>query len=103
MTTPGQHFPTEDCRGCGAPIIWARTVNGRPMPVDKDTRAGGNVRLSWEGSDVRAYVVKATLTFGATNLRTSHFVTCPKADEWRRKNGRSFDPAAANRRIRGPR
>ena len=102
-TPTPEHFPTDDCRACGAAIIWARTVNGKAMPVDAQPSKNANVRLTFEGQGVRAHVVKATLAFGSTTNRLSHFVTCPKADEWRRKAGKSFDTTAAMRRIRGPR
>lgn len=98
---PEGHFPTDLCKACNAAIIWARTVNGRPMPVDAEPVPNANVRLSWEGTEVKAAVVKAMLAFGTTTNRMSHFVTCPKADEWRRKNGRAMDPTAARKRIRG--
>jgi hypothetical protein len=98
-TTRG--FPTENCRSCDAAIIWARTSSGSIMPVDAEPVKGANVRLRWEGSNVQAAVVKASLAFGSTGLRLSHFVTCPKADQWRRRGGKTMDPASARRHIRG--
>lgn len=98
---PEGGFPTDACKGCGAAVVWARTASGAAMPVDAVPTPGANVRLSWEGSDVRAHVVKAQFAFGSKTNHLSHFVTCPKADEWRRKGGRAMDPGAARRRIRG--
>lgn len=100
-TPPAEGFATDTCKSCGAAIIWARTSAGKPMPVDAALTRGANVRLRWEGSDVRADVVKASLAFGSTDTRMSHFVTCPKADQWRRRAGKSFDDAAARRHIKG--
>lgn len=100
---PEHHYPTDNCKACGASIIWARASTGRAMPVDAYPTRGANVRLRWEGQEVKAEVVRAQLAFGSTSNHLSHFVTCPKADEWRRSGGKSFDPAAANRRIRGNR
>lgn len=100
MTAP-RGFPVDDCRTCNARIIWARTVNGKAIPVDADVSKAGNVRLSWESADVKAEVIGPAHAFGQTGLRASHFVTCPNADEWRRKGGKSFDATAAHRRIRG--
>lgn len=94
-------FPVAQCRACDADIIWARTSSGKAMPVDAALTAGANVLLRWEGSDVAARVLNASHAFGTRDTRLSHFVTCPKADEWRRKNGRAMDPVAARRRIRG--
>lgn len=102
MTSPDRRgFPIEQCRSCNANIIWARTSSGRPMPVDAEPTRSANVRLRWEGSEVKADVVKVALAFGSTGNRLSHFVTCPKADQWRRRGGRAFDPASARRHIKG--
>lgn len=98
---PEHHYPTDDCKACGKPIIWTRTSAGKAMPVDVYPTRGANVRLRWEGSEVKADVVRAQLAFGSTTNHLSHFVTCPNADEWRRKGGKQFDPTSANRRIRG--
>jgi hypothetical protein len=50
--------PIVDCRSCGAPIVWVRTVAGYRMPVNA---APGEL----DGE--------------------SHFATCPHADAWRKK------------------
>jgi hypothetical protein len=94
-------FPRETCASCHADIVWARTTSGAAMPVDAEPTRGANVRLRWENSDARAEVVKAALAFGSTGLHLSHFVTCPKADQWRRRGGKAFDQTAARRHIRG--
>lgn len=72
------------CRSCRAPITWAGTVNGKPMPLDA---------APYEGDDERGlfaiHVVDGkTLAVGATPaddpVYRSHFATCPNAKEWRR-------------------
>jgi hypothetical protein len=77
-------FETTTCRSCPAPIIWAETENGKRMPVNAEPATGGNVRLRERpGQTPLAVVLKTAETFGKTGLRTSHFVTCEQASEWR--------------------
>jgi hypothetical protein len=68
------------CVTCRAPIRWAFTVNGKPMPLDPDPVAGGNVALDDTG---RATVVPADRRAGP--LYVAHFTTCPYAAEHRRR------------------
>lgn len=79
------------CTGpnCGADIIWAMTTAGRPMPVDVERVAGGNIELDEPDlltpDIVRppapiARVVKAQP--GVWRYR-SHHASCP--DAWRFK------------------
>ena len=74
-------FPTSECRSCRKQVIWATTVKGKPMPVDAEPSAAGNVLLQLVAGDVAAIVTKAPVPGG----RLSHFVTCPNAAEWRNK------------------
>lgn len=86
-------YDIEACRSCTAPIIWAVTVNGRDMPVDAEPSPDGDIRLADRSHLHRkplAEVLSVTQQFGLGNLRTSHFATCPHADQWRR-------PAAVRR------
>lgn len=46
-----------ECRSCGAPILWCITAKGKKMPVDVPTDDGPT---------------------------TSHFATCPEANQWRK-------------------
>ncbi|MET9303213.1 hypothetical protein ABZX66_28220 [Micromonospora aurantiaca] len=78
-------YPTEKCRTCPATVIWAVTERGKTMPVDAEPTAGGNVQLVEQYGQLTAVVVPAKRAFGRKDLRTSHFVTCPQADQWRRR------------------
>ncbi|MEU5939392.1 hypothetical protein ABZ807_09395 [Micromonospora sp. NPDC047548] len=79
-------YPTEQCRTCQAPIIWAVTDRDKDMPVDAQPSDKGNVALSVDDKGrVRARVVPAHLAFGRKDLRLSHFVGCPDAPKWRRR------------------
>ena len=60
-----------ECNGCKAEIQWIKTPEGRNHPVDVPP-----VQIWIEQSD------------GSWKLQpgfTSHFATCPKADEFRKK------------------
>lgn len=79
------------CRSCGAPIVWAETVAGKLMPVDRDPVADGNVRLSLgPGGSTRSLTLSGPVLDEAREegleLRLSHFVTCPQAAAHRRRS-----------------
>lgn len=87
MTAPT--WQVEQCSTCAAPIIWAVTERARPMPIDAQPTKGGNVLLRPRGSDMQplAVLLPVAKQFGHTNLRTSHFATCPQANQHRRRGG----------------
>lgn len=71
--------------------MWARTTNGKRMPIDAEDQGGwlvpkqvdaGNVLLdsgSWP-DDAVVRIVAA-----GAGRHASHFSTCPDSDEWRRR------------------
>lgn len=73
------------CRSCGAPIIWARTEKGKPIPMNAEpveVTPRGLFHLEVETPEVtRAY------PFSARGY-VSHFATCPQADQWRKEKER---------------
>lgn len=86
-----EEHPAE-CNSCHAPILWAVTVNKRPIPLDHQPRDDGNIRLT--GATVTAYnkrrgpecevIVQGGLFTDDGPRYQSHFVSCPHADELRR-------------------
>ncbi len=64
------------CRSCGAEVIWATTANDKPMPLDATPDPKGLFVV--EGGVAR----RATAEDGYRY--TSHFATCPQADQHRR-------------------
>lgn len=68
------------CLSCGAPVIFATTARGLPMPLDAEPFIGGNARLTdgW-----RAEVV-GPLEAMDEQLYGSHLARCPES-EWRRR------------------
>lgn len=82
-------FTPDRCISCQKPIIWCATTKGNRMPVDYEPSASGNVSVEVRsGMDPLAKVLTVTQQFGRSNLRTSHFATCPQAAQYRRR-GRS--------------
>ena len=58
------------CRGCGLPIEWWITPNGKKMPMSvKEVRVDENNLVS----PVKAFV------------RIPHFADCPKVEDFRKK------------------
>jgi len=78
-------YPRAECDSCQAGVIWTVTTNAVAMPVDYEPAAGGNLRLEWRNGKVLSSVVKPSLAYGRTDLRTSHFATCPQAAQHRKR------------------
>lgn len=88
----GSQARTEKCRSCGAAIRWAHTANGRTMPIDAEPTPDGNV--TYTGRPVtndRGVTRPGVRVEGTAPLfddgeprYTSHFATCPHADDWRK-------------------
>lgn len=64
----------QTCKSCGAEIIWTVTDKGKRMPVDAAPEH--RFTLVRQGADMRAVYVP---------VYTSHFATCPHADEHRKE------------------
>lgn len=62
-----RHPFTVQCRSCGADIVWFRTKAGKRMPVDEATTQPTDRE---DQLDLERH--------------TSHFATCPDADQHRR-------------------
>ena len=90
------------CRGCGAEVIWIRTLSGSRMPIDPEPvwvkqEPGGDTFVRKDGS----------LIFGRrigdayddedpdSNLieaHESHFATCPVGGQYRHRKPRNRAP-----------
>lgn len=81
------------CKFCGAPIVWLKTQNGRPMPCNaaavkyQENYKGKDVIVLSDGKVIKATVVNpnggglAPIVDGEGYI--SHFATCTHADEAR--------------------
>ena len=75
-------LPTEPCRSCGAPVVWAITESGKRMPVDAKSDDRGRLRLYVDNLGV---VHVTHDPFSATVHFRPHFATCPDAESWRKR------------------
>ena len=76
------------CRSCKAPMFWAATSSGKKMPLDAKPLE------SMSGKDshgVVAFGIRAGVASKAYHgaKYTSHFATCPDADEHRKSKASS--------------
>ena len=62
------------CKACGAEIVWAKTTNGKAMPLDARPE-----RRAVSSLDPDDFVVQIVLTW------MPHWTTCPQADQFRKK------------------
>lgn len=87
------------CRSCDAPIFYAlSTANQRPMPIDTMPVENGNVIVRQGKLTTKLYAKVDTAKANDGEERfTSHFATCPQANEWRRD--RAEQEAAAKQRA----
>ncbi len=81
------------CSSCQAPLWWVLTEGGRRMPLDPDPTPQGNVIVT--GQDARPPVVKvlggsplAQARASGRDMYTSHFATCPSAEQRRDRRRR---------------
>lgn len=74
---------TTPCRGCARPIVFARTADGKTIPLDPRPPIYLVTQVDGEASAVRDTLI--TTTDGAeTSHMVTHFATCPKAAEFSR-------------------
>lgn len=79
------------CRGCGTPLEWIRTKEGRSMPVDPETvfvieGEGRDRFITDEGEVITGR--RATPEEERPELTVAfvpHWKTCPDADRFRRR------------------
>ena len=68
------------CKSCGAPIEWAHwETSGKATPIDAAPAANGN--LAVVNGKIHKYTAEDARL--ARDRRTSHFATCPDAQDWR--------------------
>lgn len=69
------------CHSCGADVYRLRHVtSGKEAPIDVIPMSGGNVVI-----DVAGGIYSMRRVDRAVLAHTSHFATCPQADQWRKK------------------
>ena len=82
-----------ECKSCGDPVVWVKTINGKPMPLNAEPDPDGNVYpVLIDGERyARVATVKSPIPdhVPATSRFTAHFATCPHADEHRAPKGKT--------------
>jgi hypothetical protein len=78
----------QQCRGCHAPIAWAKDAEGRPRPLDIGDHPNGNC-AAWRDGDtlVMRYLSQAQpLRPGDGERRVmAHHASCPARDQFRKR------------------
>lgn len=69
----GRDYQPSKCRSCGAKIMWVKTAKGKNMPINYDP----DLAHEFVGE-------KGTKPEFDRDRMTSHFETCPNADDHRR-------------------
>lgn len=77
------------CGSCHSEIEWAKTENGRLIPIDALPVADGNLAVRRVTGDLLARVVKPEDQLEPDEKRgVSHFATCPNASKHRKRGHR---------------
>jgi len=63
------------CRECALPVLWARSVNGVAVPLDKTPTLVGNIRLAGK---IAHKVPAANLPIEGEDAYSCHFDTCSR-------------------------
>ena len=87
---------TGRCRGCGAEIIFIRTVGGKTIPVNPEEvayeqKAGGSLKIVTPNGEVFSAEQPADPQKATGIGYISHFATCPNADSFRKKRKKDLN------------
>ena len=77
------------CKACGAEIVWIRLTSGKMHPCDAEqvsyrVGAGPDRIVTPEGRIVPGTIITDKSDKSLVRGYSSHFATCPFADEFRR-------------------
>ena len=78
------------CRGCGQHIYWIKTPAGKSMPCDPEQviywqKPGGSHKIVTPNGEVLSAELEGPHEKATGIGYISHFATCPKAGQFRRK------------------
>ena len=75
---------TTPCAGCGKPMLWGETDEGKHIPLDPSAPVYQIVSVSEDGKAfIRRLPQRYELGADACTM-VSHFKTCPKASDFSR-------------------
>ena len=71
------------CRACGAPVIWAQSVNGANVQLDKERDLSGTSRHALRHDADGRWYVRVLRQGDSRDTRTEHlhqphYATCPE-------------------------
>lgn len=69
------------CKSCGVALVWAKTIDGRTMPLNASPDPTGNIELV--GGLVKV-LRKTDPPPAPENRYLAHFATCPAAQRFRK-------------------
>lgn len=74
-------FKTSTCKGCGKPIVWGKTPDGKTVPLDPRAPVY-LVACDTDGGEATAELESKSGSNGMGHAQAhmvSHFATCPQA------------------------
>lgn len=71
------------CKACRAPVRWAKTEGGKTIPLDVETRVGGNLMIVNEPIGGPP-VVRVVPVEPGVRRYFAHFASCPAAASFRK-------------------
>ncbi len=86
-----ENLKTTACRSCGKPMLWlknAKEKTGKSNPIDAEPNAEkGNMLVDLKNETYQVLTSEdlAKAKRGNMKLYSSHFATCPDANNFRRK------------------
>jgi hypothetical protein len=76
--------PQASCSSCGARIVWARTDNGKAIPLERCAAGSGTVAIQLPLLPGGTAIVVSLQASTPSSYRR-HIETCPAASEWRQR------------------
>jgi len=74
VSSPAPKIEPRPCKSCGASIFFAKTVRGKAVPLDAEPEKRFTLTRSHDGE----------LVADLADVFTTHFQTCPNAQQHRR-------------------
>lgn len=80
----------DQCRACGAPILFIKSVAGKSIPVNAEQilyqqKAGGSLRIVTPNGEVLSGEPEKDPQKATGIGYISHFASCPCADQFRKQ------------------
>lgn len=73
------------CKGCGKPILWIKNPAGKAEPFDAQPTRILRVEGDRDADGTPVHFLEEGKLFQVVTGHVNHFVTCPKANDFRTK------------------